>query len=474
MSSKKSIPKTNLGGPEKKEEGVFEMKTEVKRKIKSARDSLGAEIEEKQDKNVRKQKTISTNVVYSRYEDEVISGKKVLKYRAGEEIVVRDTEANTEDVYGKDGRQIFHREMSSGSSVENVIFDVQGNPLQDFKTEKLVNPRITPETYLERVKKIAPDKEKFFRYERLFLSRYYSQEGPEAEKRFPPKLLRDIRKHGEQLAKIPQLKTKIEEQFGIRIIVRLSNEEVGEYITAHSSVNHLRTQLESLEKALGVLSPTIIQNIKLRNIYLLSVFQKKKDGYLSRAGGIYDIMQTKEIILLNGGVGTIFHEIGHAIDDADGGMGNENPLWIRSARTHGGKNAADYVHEGYINIKKNILIDYPSRYAKKNVNEDFAEIVQLLLDRTKILLYPTESINERIKTEPGLAKKIQMAKDILYRMSDGWMDEQYWEDLESRVEINPEYWKKREDRGDFKPSQKRQDRMVKAVVRTGDYRGRFF
>ncbi len=411
------------------------------------------ETERKKVEETRKPKTIPANAVYP----------DILKSKADQNGIERftnkdgnrivwDRKRNIMNVFDKTGHQIAHYEKDK---TKNVFFDKQGHPLQDYQSERQLTPQISEDEYMARLQKSTPNRQEFFRYEKIFLEN--SDTGgirPEAQKRHPKSLLKKIREYGKTIAMVPQLKAEIEKQFGVKI--QTEQEENKSVITHPSSVAQLRAQLENLQTELQKFSPTFLKNVDIKKFHLLSdaIIKKgngrPKDHSLrndSNYAGVYD-NSDKEIGIFSKTPYVIPHEIGHAADDTDGGMKNDNPRWIRCSKKHGGEAAATYLGDKHKDLEERPT-HFPSEYGTKSTDEDFAEVVGELMD-------PESKIQEQAKTEPGLAWKVKETKRFILDVSEGEMDEQYWKDLKTG-KIDHDYWQKRRARGDFPENHQKKD-----------------
>lgn len=135
---------------------------------------------------------------------------------------------------------------------------------------------------------------------------------------------------------------------------------------------------------------------------------------------------------------TFHHELLHFTDFfsfvfKEGGIGN----WPSSKP---GDPFSGYVGDKYKSFERRHLFSPPAGfirvYGMKNIFEDRATVAEVLLTDPKRLKKMT--IND-----PLLSKKVADLKQRFYKISNGKMDEQYWQDLE-HGNVKEGYWDKKE------------------------------
>ncbi len=308
-------------------------------------------------------------------------------------------------------------------------------PLGSFAREN-----ISETAYLAHAKEVLKTPDKFYRYEELFLnpmSRNF-------DNTIPASLEQNLRNIGREVTGVEQKERDIEAKYRVTIETE-ANPSDNDIRSAPFSIRSLDLHLAKLEHRLSHYPIEFLRNSKLSTIYLRNLTEFKtrddrtnKDVWVG-IGGI----STGLGIVVSSIDWSLDHEIFHAADVADK-LENDNSDWIQ--RAHNGidvyRNAdgakAVLAREGNGLRPQNFASDYGRA---GGVDEDQATVAEMMLRNSN----EYNLLNQWSQREPALKAKVDMTKEFYSRMSDGLMDETFWNDLSQGKTINQAYWQERRE-----------------------------
>lgn len=388
----------------------------------------------------------TTTTIYDRKGNiikvEVRNGENDLQhtdhYENGE-IVYRESSLETYTVNGSKQNKVFFAFIIDGKTQFLNPFD------QDFKSKVGMEP-------IEFLALHLDTKEKFDQFESSYRHKFSNLKYLHGDEK---SLVISIRGLGKKLYGVDKLEKEIEElykELGLKIEVETEMDWSDSYYkTSAYTVKELKKQLLELQAAIEMYPPQFLLNSGINKLYILRDFKGKE----SNAGGYFK--SSNGNIFLSGitstGRGSLpielvfHHELRHAADHTDGGLYNENSDWQNTFHP------TSSVYGKYLKVLKGKYgsITFPlddkgfrRSYGRLNINEDQATMSESLFTSEGL-----KKVLAKGEKEPLVLEKLKRTKLFYLRISNGRMDDKFWEDVENNVVIDISYWKKREANGDF-------------------------
>lgn len=299
----------------------------------------------------------------------------------------------------------------------------------------------SPDEYLARLKSVINNSDKYYHFEALtHWMQNYKDLKPLNDK---------MRLYGREICGIDELELKIESQYGIQIESENYNEGAG-FSAVKFSLEALEHILNSLSRKFAVYPVEFIKRSGLKRIYIFDNWQEQyKDKQIHSSGhageGVISISFESDMF-----GGSFDHELLHCADYADGGIDGDNETW---GKTVYGENHEDvYGKSGQEAIyREEVGLERPEGFSRAygkfgGVNEDQATIADEMLRSADYY----RDLLETATKEPKLLMKIEMTKMFYFKMSDGMMDSQFWQDFGDGKKIDDLYWNNRRKTMDAK------------------------
>ncbi|MBT3864446.1 hypothetical protein HOE67_03965 [Candidatus Peregrinibacteria bacterium] len=350
------------------------------------------------------------------------------EYREDGTLIKIQTEKKC-DMYSKDGTMVLYK--TEGRNVLMVGSD--GKSFGSFKEARAKAPHLTEFQYMEYIKKEIKTAEQYHIFEEnLIVDSGLSKDS-----------MSKIYLIGKEVLGIAEKERLFESKYGIEVETEDWNK---------SGIDCKKFSVSGIDGMLNLLfieteryPRILIQKSGLKKIYIFSSFEENLfGGEQIRAGGY--AFHGSEDIAISTTRGVFDHELFHRIDMHYGGIDDDNDKWGK--RAHGDDYKSLYGRHG----REAIIsgkgggprpIGHPSAYGKYGgINEDQA-------DMAKALMQNQEEVLKHIGSEPALAEKAKMIKELYFKISEGRMDKKYWDDLRSGEKIDDAYWARREAAQDF-------------------------
>jgi len=349
-----------------------------------------------------------------------------------EEGGARVDEGDRMEVEAEEEREDKHREEKIGEE-KIAEFKEQVKPLGSFAREN-----ISEAAYLAHAKEVLKTPDKFYRYEELFLDPFSRN----FDNTIPASLKQNLRNIGREVTGVEQKERDIEAKYRVTIETE-ANPPDNDIRSAPFSIRSLDLHLPELEHRLSRYPIEFLRNSRLTTIYLRNAPELKIRDNRSRrdvwksVGGV----QTGLGIVVSDIDWSLDHEIFHAADAADR-QENDNSDWIQ--RAHGGMDVYTNANGAQAVLAREGSGFRPPNFARDygragGVDEDQATVADMMLRNSG----DYNLLNEWAKHEPPLKVKVDMTKEFYLRMSDGLMDETFWNDLSQGRKIDQNYWEQR-------------------------------
>ncbi|HLD07787.1 MAG TPA: hypothetical protein VJB60_01860 [Candidatus Peribacterales bacterium] len=342
---------------------------------------------------------------------------------------------------GESGYTVFEGVIADGTNTGGYALEgragspvVQegGKEIRSFEREA-----IDEDAYLERAKEVLKTPAAFYRFEEFYLdqnSRFHDEKISES-------LRGKLREHGKQITGVAAKEKEIEDRFALTIETEIKPER-DTVRCVPFSIRSLPVHLDQLNARLSRYPMEFLRKCDAKTIFIADQMEVKgKNDVWNKVGGV----QMSGIgIGLNDVSYALDHELLHAADSGDNGVLDDNAAWLTGAY---GKDAKEE------NIYGNTGTDVASgrggngrprgfaeAYGKEGgIDEDQATVAD-------ILIRDSGHYNMLMRlgaSEPELAAKIKMTKELYKKMSDGLMDDKFWADLAKGTKIDQAYWEKK-------------------------------
>ncbi len=313
--------------------------------------------------------------------------------------------------------------------------EMHGVKMKTFALLEKENPDLTEEDYVKQVKDKIKTKEQYFAFENFF----------QEDKGLSEYAVLDIRNHGKEVTGIADQERQFEERYRVELDFDIEFNNPNHYIRcSRFSLNVIEEKIVQLSAMIEKYPPVFLKNSGLKEIYLFSNWQiKNSDGKWE--GDIPAFHSNNKVAVDNVFVG-FDHELLHCVDLSYGGMQDDNEEWGKSVYGENyekfyGKDVREKVRSGLLAGER--VKGFAWDYGIEEIDEDQATIMGAIMKVDKDVL-------NDIPVDPVLEKKVKMAKEFYYIVSEGRMDPKFWIDfMRGREKIDYKYWEKREKTQDF-------------------------
>lgn len=316
---------------------------------------------------------------------------------------------------------------------------------------------LTGSEYVSRVKELITTQADYIQYEGLFIDPY--QPGRRFD--ITKSMEREIRIHGKDIMGVSRIEEAILSEYGISI----DTEDTNDYASKSDPypVKNIKNILIDMQKQLGFYPPEFIKTSQLKKVSIARNWKilMKKDGKDVEVPCV-GFSESWNGRMATASMGRTFHhELLHQADYADGGLDDENALWVTTA--HGpeylkgfyGKHGTEAILDGTAHGDR--PEGFAEMYGKSGgVNEDQATIAEMMMSSPanyKTLAAWANGLPDadgnKGKPELALLAKMKLTKEFYYKTSGGRMDDTFWKDYLSEKTIDTKYWHTREARGEF-------------------------
>lgn len=372
--------------------------------------------------------------------------KSVTSYHQGEKLFERSYDTQGQVTHEKHFRWL----------IPGYVLDLESEPYQFRLYDRdgqsfgpyLKYEELPEEAFIDLIRSSLMTAEAYLDFEKAYLTEDHRDERKTSP--FSENVILRIRQHGRRLLSIDKLEEKIEQEYAeYGLEIETENKLHGDgfakwlgtkkdYIYDRIPVAELKEHLVNLRASLDRYPKPFLSYVGLKNIHLFTnIYDPKEDKWL---GGFADY----GVMTFNGNPITFDHELYHCADFVDG-LHNDDHEW--GIMAHG----TDYELAFIRQDGNSRPTGYPSSYGftgnmdhesernnpRKFFTEDQPEVAERLLNEY-------DKIMKDAKGDPVLATKVRLMKRFYYVHSDGMMDEKYWHDLGQGVNINSNYWGKRE------------------------------